>query len=493
MAMDRRDFLKRAGLVGGAAAAATTLPGCRQLFHHLGPGASFNGRSMLELPATESGIDHVVVVMMENRSFDHWLGWLGEDHRYLDAGRSRYGWRFSVDGNQHQTIVGPSGPVRTEHLVGAADEPSPFQGCTHVDPGHGWDEGRAQRDGGFLAPGSDNDVFATGYYVGDDLPFTSELARRFTTFDRYHASLLGPTYPNREYLHSAQSGGNKTNAFPPAGGFPFATIWDRLRAASVPARYYYSDVPFLAFWGSRLSDLFHPESDYLADCAAGTLPSVSFLDPRFTGPDQCDDHPLADIRRGQAFLRDAFAAFAASPNWHSGLFVVTYDEWGGFFDHVRPPRVIDDRASTVDENDFGQVGFRVPTVLASPFARPGFVDHGTYEHTSILRFLEWRFLGAPPAGPGRPSDSWFLTSRDRNTNNLGASLLARRCTDDLGFDPHVTVPPPAPACGTGGDGVVLSAPAASASTTGGADAPTSSMQAAANAGVFERMGVAVPH
>ncbi|HEY3723943.1 MAG TPA: alkaline phosphatase family protein [Acidimicrobiia bacterium] len=493
MAMDRRDFLKRAGLVGGAAAAATALPGCRQLFHHLGPGSAFTGRGMLDLPATESEIDHVVVVMMENRSFDHWLGWLAEDHRFLAAGHSRYGGRFGIDGRQHQVIQGPTGPVATAHLVGAADEPSPFQGCGHVDPGHGWDEGRAQRDGGFLSPGSDNDVFATGYYVGDDLPFTSQLARRFTTFDRYHASVLGPTYPNREYLHSAQSGGNKTNAFPPAGGFTWDTIWDRLRGAGVPARYYYSDLPFLAFWGPRLSDLMHPSADYFADCAAGTLPAVSMLDPRFLGPEQCDDHPLADIRRGQAFLRDAFKAFAASPNWHKGLFVITYDEWGGFFDHVRPPRVVDDRASAVDEEDFGQTGFRVPTVLASPFARPGFVDHRTYEHSSVLRFLEWRFLGAPPEGPGRPGDSWFLTGRDRNANNLGASLSARRCSDDLGFDPNVFVAPGAPACTTGGDGGVLSTQAASAAVTGGADAPTSSMQDAAEAGVFDRMGVPVGH
>src|SRR5829696_7660579 len=111
MAMDRRDFMKRAGVAGGAAAAVTALPGCRRLFNHPGWGPRLGGRSMLERPATASGIDHVVVVMMENRSFDHWLGWLAEDHDYLEAGRRRYGRRFSVDGNQHQTFLGPDGPV----------------------------------------------------------------------------------------------------------------------------------------------------------------------------------------------------------------------------------------------------------------------------------------------------------------------------------------------------------------------------------------------
>jgi phospholipase C len=483
MTIDRREFIKWAGLVGGAAAAMTALPGCRRLFGKFGP--HLNGPHMLNFPAAESGIDHVVVVMMENRSFDHWLGWLAEDHAYLEAGRRRYGRNFSVDGNQHQTFPGSAGPVQTERLVGNPDQTAPYQGCGFGDPGHGWTQGRAERDGGFLAPGSGNDEFALGYYVGEDLPFTSELARSFTTFDHYHASLLGPTYPNREYLHSAQSGGNMSNAFPPAGGFPWETIWTRLAAANVPARYYYSDLPFLALWGAQTAPFLSPADNYFTDCAAGTLPNVTFLDPRFVGDEQCDDHPLADIRRGQAFLRDAFKAFAKSKHWHTGAFIVTYDEWGGFFDHVPPPTFADDRTSTVDAQNFGQGGFRVPTILASPFARPGFVDHGTYEHTSVLRFLEWRFLGAPPAGPGKTGDAWFLTSRDRNAANLGASLMARRCSDDVGFDLDVAVPPPAPACAEGVGG--LSIDQASVDEL----RKSTSMQTALDPGVFDRMDAKV--
>lgn len=482
MSIDRRDFIKRAGIVGGAATAVATLPGCRRLFGKLGP--VLRGPRMLELPASESGIDHIVVVMMENRSFDHWLGWLAEDEAYLEAGRRRYGRTFSVDGNQHQTIVGPTGPVETARLVGNPAQPSPYQGCGYGDPGHGWNHGRAQRDGGFLAPGSRNDVFATGYYIGEDLPFTSQLARSFTTFDRSFCSLLGPTWPNRLYLHSAQSGGNMTNAIP-AEGFAWDTIWTRLAAANVPARYYYSDLPFLALFGAPAVPFLNPADRYFADCAAGTLPSVSFLDPRYTGPEQNDDHPLADIRRGQAFVRDAFKAFASSKHWRTGLFVVTYDEWGGFFDHVPPAQFPDDRASTDDLQNFGQGGFRVPTIVASPFAKPGFVDHRTYDHTSILRFLEWRFLGAPPEGPGQAGDRWFLTTRDRYANNLGASLMARRCTDDIGFDLDVVVPPPAPPCGS---------EVQSLSIDGGSvveERKTTSMQRALDAGVFERMGAPV--
>jgi phospholipase C len=479
MTIDRREFLKRAGMVGGLAAASAVLPGCRRLFPHPGLG----GRSMLEFPATESAIDHVVIVMMENRSFDHWLGWMANDEHYLAEGMRRYGAGFNLDGVQAQTFTGPSGPVATEHLVGAADEPSPFQGCGHEDPGHGWTQGRAQRDGGFLAPGSGNDVFATGYYHGEDLPFTNQFARYFTTFDRYHASLLGPTYPNREYLHSAQSGGNKTNAFPPSGGFQWDTIWDRLGAANVSKRYYYGDLPFLAFWGPDTAAYSHPAADYFTDCSKGQLPAVSMLDPKFLGAEQCDDHPLADIRRGQAFVRDAFNAFVRSSSWQRGLFIVTYDEWGGFFDHVAPPQFADDRASAVDADNFGQAGFRVPTVMASPFALPGYVDHRQYEHTSILRFLEWRFLGAPPEGPGDPGDSWFLTARDRNANNIGSSLLEKPLGIDAGFDPAtVVIDPPAPACAEGVGGLL---------TAGKAEEPKSTMQSDFDSGKFERAGIKV--
>jgi phospholipase C len=94
--------------------------------------------------------------------------------------------------------------VATYRLTTAPALLNPYRGCPFSDPGHGWDAGRAQRDGGFLAAGSDNDEFALGYYVADDLPLYTALTRRFTLLDRYHCSLLGPTFPNREYLHSVQ-------------------------------------------------------------------------------------------------------------------------------------------------------------------------------------------------------------------------------------------------------------------------------------------------
>lgn len=440
--MDRRRFLVGAGALGGAALSGGLLSACR-------PAEG----SVLNLPAAQCPIDHVVVLMMENRSFDHWLGWMGEDEAWLEAGRGRYGAGFTVDAAPHQTYLGPDGTaVSTAPMAELLASGNPWRGCDHPDPGHSWRAGRVQRDAGFLATGSGNDAFALGYYRGQDLPFTSALARRFTVCDAYFSSILGPTYPNREYLHAGQSGGIKTNYLPTAeGGFSWPTIWDRLAAAGVSAGYYYVDLPVTALFGQRHLPISHKIDDYFADCAAGTLPQVTFLDPGFLGGSRTDNHPHADIRAGEAFMRDVFAAFARSPHWGNGLFVLTYDEWGGFFDHVAPPVVVDDRLNLDDDQEnFGQTGFRVPTVLASPYSRVGSVDHERYDHASVLRFLEWRFLGAPAIGVAQTgSQPWWLTARDRWAMNLGASLVVD-AVPGVGFDLDVPVAPPSPECGTAG-------------------------------------------
>jgi phospholipase C len=367
--MNRREFLQRGALLGGAAA----LGGPTLLGGHRGGADGAEPRGLLERSAEESPIDTVVVVMMENRSFDHYLGWLADDERYLERGRKRYGRRFRVDGNQRQEFAAPDGTmVPTTPWLEQPGEPNPYRGCGHPDPGHQWDQGRAQRDGGFLAPLSGNDTFALGYYERDALPFLSLLAREFTVFDRWHPSVMGPTYPNRAYLHSAQSGGYKVNAVPvETGGYSWPTIWDRLAAAGVPAKYYGTDLPTIALWGTRLVAYNNPIDAYFTDAAEGTLPNVVFVDPGFLSGNRTDDHPYADIRAGQRFLRDVFQAFAESKHWKRGAFILTYDEWGGFFDHVAPPVLADDLANPVDAENFGQAGFRVPAVVASPYARRG--------------------------------------------------------------------------------------------------------------------------
>ncbi len=508
--MDRRTFLYSSGLAAAAAAVGPALSGCvaatggegREYF----PASSPSG-SILGLPASEAPIDHVVVLMMENRSFDHYLGWLANDEGYLERGASLYGGGFAIDARQHNTYEAPDGTPTDTFSMGGGASPVGYRGCGFEDPSHGWSAGRIQRDHGFIADGANEDIFALGYQESVDLPLHARMAHRFTTFDRYHCSILGPTQPNRRYLHSAQSGGYKNNYIPILElGHQWETIWDRLRSAGVAVRSYSPDLPSLAFWGERMAPILSPIDRYFEDCEAGKLPSVTFLDPPYLPWWQADDHPLADPAAGQRFMRDTFRAFVDSPHWESGLFVLTYDEWGGFFDHVAPPVLPDLLASADDEENFGQAGFRVPTILASPYAMPGYVDHRSYDHTSIMRFIEWRFLGAPAEGPGGGSD-WWLTPRDRNANNIGASLGAadpdpelfdlddlplRAVTNICDGPPQMVSPgmqvdwPLIPGLPAGGLAPMSAAAAAEDSSIGG---PGADMLEALEAGYFERVGV----
>ena len=487
--MDRREFLRRTAQLGGAVAlgGSALASGTDALRSAAGALQPDNFSSMLDDPAKESPIDTVVVVMMENRSFDHYFGWLADDKKYLERGKSRYGKRFRIDGKQVQTFPAPDGTTaQTAPLLTNPAETNPYRGCGHVDPGHLWSQGRAQRDGGFLAPGSGNDAFALGYYGADAMPFTAQLAREYTVFDRWHASVLGPTYPNRAYLHSAQSGDYKANTLPFAtGGYQWETIWDRLGAAGVPAAYYWTDLPTLALWGGRLDSFERKIDQYFTDAQQGKLPRVVFVDPAFLTDNRTDDHPRADIRAGQRFLRDVFTAFARSKHWKHGAFVVMYDEWGGFYDHVRPPVLPDNRANPVDDENFGQAGFRVPALVASPYARRGYVDHTVYDHTSVLRFLEWRFLGAPARGPGKPGQTWFLTARDQHANNIGASLASEPVEKRVGINLDVVLTDPSPPCGApvgGGPGTAVRA------SVPEAPAEQHAFEQAYEAGWFDRVG-----
>src|SRR5947209_4423749 len=373
---------RRQLLLGGAAAAAgavvTKATAATRTVRRTTPS--------LPNPAS-SGIDHIVVVVMENRSFDHYLGWLpGADGQQA--------------GLQYPDDAGVLHP--THHLTER-------QGCGFNDPDHSYEGGRVQLDGG-LCDGfrrGGNDDFALGYYTADDLPFYKPFVREATVFDHWFCSILSSTYPNRYYTHAARTeqvdNSMVTNNMP--------TIWDRLSSAGVPATYYYNDLPFLALWGEKYIPMSRPFETFLAQAASGTLPQFSYLDPFFLGEDQGgsnDDHPHADIHRGQAFVSLVANAVVNSPLWPKTALVITYDEWGGFFDHVRPPRLPDDAPTR--EFDHSQAGFRVPGFVLSPFARRGGIDHHVYDHTSILKFVEWRFGLAP------------LAPRDRAARNLAYAL-----------------------------------------------------------------------
>ncbi|RNM16147.1 alkaline phosphatase family protein [Nocardioides pocheonensis] len=393
MDLNRRQLLKTTALLGAGAALGGSA-GARLL----DPAAA--AATVLPDPGA-SGIDHVVVVMMENRSFDHFLGWLpGADGK--QAGLT-YVDRYGV-------------PHGTHHLAAYAS-------CGYADPDHSYEGGRIELNGGkcdgWLKAG-ENDELAVGYYTQPDLGFLGQAAPAWTVCDRYFSAVMAETYPNRFYLHAAQTDrlhNSTTQATMP-------TIWDRLKDAGVSGRYYFSDVPFTALWYDKYLDISAPFAQFLTDAAAGQLPAVSFVDPRFedeSSGTSSDDHPHADIRAGEAFLAQVYAAITSSPQWASTLLVVTFDEWGGFFDHVAPSTAPDVSATTALR------GFRVPTLLVSPRARRGSVAHGTYDHTSILRAIEWRW--------GLPA----LTPRDANARNL-LEVLDFTSPADL-TAPSITVRP----------------------------------------------------
>src|SRR5262249_46417755 len=170
-------------------------------------------------------------------------------------------------------------------------------------------------------------------------------------------------------------------------------------------RYYFSDVPFTALWGNTYRSISQPIDEFFAACQAGTLPHVAFVDPQFISEDagtSNDDHPFADIRDGQAFLNSVYNAVATSPAWPETILVVNYDEWGGFFDHVPPVAAPIPRASRRAGDTDGRRGFRVPSLIISPWSPRGVVGHGLFDHISVLRMIESRVGVAPPPPRGTP-------------------------------------------------------------------------------------------
>jgi phospholipase C len=282
---------------------------------------------------------------------------------------------------------------------------------------------------GWLRSGS-NDEFAIGYYTDADLAFYGNAARYWTAFDRYFSATMAETYPNRFYQHSAQT--DRLHNSTVTATMP--TIWDRLADAGVAHAYYYYDVPFVALYGTKYLPMARMYPQFLIDAKAGTLPAVSFVDPKFldeaTGS-SADDHPHADIRAGQHFLNEVYEAVSGGPLWSCTALVINYDEWGGFFDHVAPATAPDARPDL----GTGLRGFRTPCLLISPRARRKYVGHAAYDHTSVLKMIEWRW--------GLPA----LTARDAAARNIAEVLDFTRPPDLTA--PRWNVPPitslPAPA------------------------------------------------
>jgi phospholipase C len=369
--MDRRTFLKTTGV---AATGSLLAAGSRS--------------------SASQSIQHIVVCMMENRSFDHLLGWL-PNAMGKQAGLS---------------FANPSGQVYNTFPLAPKD----YTGCGHPDPDHSYTGGRTEIDGGkmdgFLMDTA-NDQYCIGYYQENDFQFISPFARNFTTCDHYFPAILAPTFPNRIFQLAGQTDrlGDELDLC------SLPTIFDHLKTAGVSHKYYYSNVPIIALWGLKYLDIAFSYNQFLDDCAAGTLPAVSFVDPALTlllnfGS---DNHPHSDVRNGDAFLAKTYNAIATSPNWPSTVFINNYDEWGGFYETVPPPRALAPNDVDPDLVDGkALLGCRVPCIVASPWtvgnpSNPT-VNSAVYDHTSVLQMIESVFNVPPMAARETSGDTGNL-------------------------------------------------------------------------------------
>jgi phospholipase C len=369
-------------------------------------------------------IEKIVVLMKENRSFDHLLGVL-HDH------------------GQPDTEAIPASFSNLDESAAVVTPHHEDTTCISHDPDHQWFGMHVQVNGGAMSgfvtraaesTGTDGH-FALGYYEPQDLPFDYWLANTFALEDRHFASVRSGTFPNRNFLLLGTADGVTATG----AGFPdpaTPTLFDALDAAGKTWGVY-SDGSLLS--GTLNWTLPHPGAHHFADFIAalddGSLPDVAFVD----GIDNVEDeHPTANLQQAESWTRNVYQHALTSPLWKKLAMVWTFDEGGGFFDHVPPPADACVARPVQKDQAFHELGVRVPLVAISPWARPHAVSHVIEEHTAITRFIETVF------------DLPALTARDANSTAL-LDLF------DFTGSPPLLVPPTAPAAGAGGcvTGVVL--------------------------------------
>ncbi|MES1204797.1 MAG: alkaline phosphatase family protein [Pseudomonadota bacterium] len=353
-------------------------------------------------------ITHVIVLMQENRSFDHYFGKLSQAGQPAADGIPPSFVNRDRDGNQ----------VAPFHLPTT---------CLPLDPPHQWASMHAHWNGGRMdgfvseADEEGNGRWTMGYYDASDLPFYYWLARTFALGDRYFSAAMGGTWPNRQILYTGTAHSQRAPTAMLRGA---RSIFDALDDAGVAWRVY-TDGPArqdCIGWTPRDARGVDSMVRFREALALGTLPPVSFLDPN-----EEDEHPPADVQRGENWARRLYLGVTESPLWPRLAMFLTYDEGGGFLDHVPPPAAC---PPGPERGEYGRRGGRVPFILISPWARPHHVSHQLHDHASLLRFIELMF------------DLPALSDRDANA---GALL-------DL-FDfsaPRLARAPSPPAAGQGG-------------------------------------------
>src|SRR5947208_325602 len=410
--LTRRDLLRYGGILGAGVAASyggLWRSGYAWARTIRPPDSLPDPRRPAGTPTAALPFDHLVVIMMENHSFDNLLGALKHSGQPLARGL-----RFDTAGVAVNSNPGPDGRVRSFPF------PSTAQG-EHVS--QSWNATHQQIDGGRMDGfvRSVEDVQPMGYWTEDVLPFAYSLARTFCLANRWFGSAPCQTYPNRRFLMAGTAYGNIATTTeslldpPPPNG----TIWDRLAAYGISWRNYYTDLPSVGVIGSTVEKYpqnLSPIAQFFADCAAGKLPSVSIVDPEFGvlgevgGPlsqlpalqpiaeklnttGGSEDNPQ-DMSYGEYWAAQPVKAILASPAWPRTLLIYTYDDHGGYYDHMPPPAAIapDSIPPKLGPGDvpggYDIYGPRVPAVVASPYSKPNAVTNALHDHTSFLATVE---------------------------------------------------------------------------------------------------------
>jgi phospholipase C len=396
-------FTRRSAIRAGAgsalalAAAANGLPAWARPIANIaqapGPG-TLPFPNLPEGTPTMAKIEHIIVLMMENHTFDNFLGMLPNQVKT----RSKVdGLKVDKHGKATNFNLSSSGkPIRATRM------PSP---CQADGVGQNWLASHTSFNGGknngFVRASS---AQAMQYFDQTDLPFSYSLATHFPIGERYFSSVLAQTYPNRRFLFAGTANGNiATNNTTFSIPAPAGTIFDRLDAHQISWKSYYESLPSALIIpgvgsGNRGTMNFRPITEFFTDCAAGTLPSVTYLDPQYET--QSEENPQ-DIQIGEHFMAHVVNSVMSSPNWSKTALIINYDEGGGYYDHVPPPKTVtpDDTPPILGPGDppgaYDRYGFRVPLYVISPWARKNYVSRVVQDHTSVLKFIERKFnLGA---------------------------------------------------------------------------------------------------
>ena len=397
--------------------------------------------------ASLQSINHIIFMAQENRSFDHYFGHLN-DYRTAPP----YNLPADVDGTpvdafnpsfDGTTLVTPflMNSVCVENQSPSWNEShtdynryNPLSPVATMDGFVYISATDAAANGGFDLEGTR----AMGYYDSAALPYYYFMATNFATSDKWFSPVMSRTHPNRMYLMAATSAGHVYPLPPGSSGLPNKTIFELLQDYGISWKVYVTDpnpnpidgTLFNMFSFSRQSQSLQnivPASQFLTDAANGTLPQVAMIDPGYTsGRDEhpAETIPSGSVEKGSAYVSTLINGLMQSPSWSDSVFILTWDEVGGFYDHVSPQLTVSpdgippsDLAGPPNQDlcyqdttdptcDFIYTGFRVPMILVSPYANKNSVSHVARDHTSILKLIETRF--------GLPS----LTLRDAAQPNL---------------------------------------------------------------------------